>query len=276
MSTTYKSEVLVLGASGKAGALVAGKLEAQGHLVRRASRSSAVPFDWDDRATWRRAITGTDAVFFLPTETLSLEDRAAFVAVAEDEGVKRIVQLSVRGLSGEGEYHATEQAVVESGLQWTLLRPCWFAQDFSAPEYFLEGVRAGVVATPAGDGREPFIHAEDIAEVAVAALTSPDHHGKAYDLSGPDLLSFAEALEIISEAVGREIKHVKATIAESAAALERSGHPSEAAVAVAQFLHEISNGADAFLSNGVEEALGKKPRSFAEYARDAAATGVWS
>ncbi|MFD2840485.1 hypothetical protein ACFSYH_07855 [Populibacterium corticicola] len=137
-------------------------------------------------------------------------------------------------------------------------------------------MRAGVVATPAGNGREPFIHAEDIAEVAVAALTSSDHHGKAYDLSGPDLLSFGEALEIISDAVGRKIKHVKATVAESAAALERGGHPSEAAIAVAQYLREISNGSDAFLSGGVQEALGKKPRSFVEYAQETAATGIWS
>ncbi|MFD2840484.1 SDR family oxidoreductase [Populibacterium corticicola] len=113
-----------MGASGKVGSLVANKLEAEGHLVRRASRSSSVPFDWNDRTTWPQVISGVDAVFFLPTETLNLEDRSAFVAVAKDEGVKRIVQLSVRGLSREGEHRPTEQAVTRSGLQWTLLRPC--------------------------------------------------------------------------------------------------------------------------------------------------------
>ena len=269
-------EVLVLGASGKAGSLVADKVEAAGHSARRASRSSAVPFDWDDRSTWAPALTGIDAVFFLPTETLGLDDRAAFVGAVETAGVKRIVQLSVRGLGGPDDFDPSEQAVVNSTLAWTLLRPCWFAQDFSAKEYFLDGVRAGTLATPAGDGLEPFIHAEDIADVAVAALLTPDHEGKVYELSGPELLSFADALAIIGDVTGREITHVDATVDDSAATLEKNGHPTAAARAVAEFLQAISTGADAFLSAGVRDAIGKEPRSFRSYVEAAAARGDWN
>lgn len=275
MSTKDLLKVLVLGASGKAGSLVAEKVEAAGHAALRASRSSAVPFDWDDRSTWAPALTGVDAVFFLPTETLGLDDRAAFVAAVESAGVKRIVQLSVRGLGSPTAFDPSEHAVVSSTLGWTLLRPCWFAQDFSAKEYFLDGVRSGTLATPAGDGLEPFIHAEDIADVAVAALLSSDHDGKVYELSGPELLSFAEALAIIGEVTGRTITHIDATVDDSAATLEKNGHPTAAARAVAEFLQAISTGADAFLSTGVHDAIGKEPRSFRSYVEAAAARGAW-
>ncbi|MGV2984381.1 NAD(P)H-binding protein [Microbacterium sp. AGC85] len=275
MSEQDVLKVLVLGASGKAGSLVAEKVEAAGHSARRASRSSAVPFDWDDRSTWGPALTAVDAVFFLPTETLGLEDRAAFVAAVEAAGVKRIVQLSVRGVGDPAAFDPSEQAVVGSSLGWTLLRPCWFAQDFSAKEYFLDGVREGTLATPAGDGLEPFIHAEDIADVAVAALLSSDHEGKVYELSGPELLSFAEALAIIGEVTGRELKHIDATADDSAATLEKNGHPAAAARAVAEFLQAISTGADAYLSTGVHDAIGTQPRTFRSYAEAAATRGDW-
>ena len=273
---SVKSDVLVLGASGKAGALVAAKLEEAGHTVRRASRSSDVPFDWEKRSTWDPALSGADAVFFLPTETLGLEDRAAFVAAVESAGVERIVQLSVRGLAKPGEFHETEAAVAGSKLDWTILRPCWFAQDFAAKEYFLDGVNAGTLATPAGDGKEPFIHAADIAEVAVAALTSEQHAGKVYEISGPELLTFAEALTIIGDATGRSISHVPASIEDTTTQLTKNGHEPEAAAAVAQFLSEIANGADAFLSTGVKDVLGKEPRSFESFAKQAAAEGAWA
>jgi uncharacterized protein YbjT (DUF2867 family) len=276
MSSTSTGEVLVLGASGKTGRLVAERLTALGHTVRAASRTSAVRFDWADPSTWTPALTGAAAVFFLPTETLGLAERAAFVDHVKAAGVRRIVQLSVRGLVPAGGFHPTEEAVTESGLEWTLLRPCWFAQDFAAPDFFLTEVLAGELATPAGEGREPFIDAADIADVAVAALTEEGHAGRAYDLSGPHAFTFAEALDVIGAATGRTLHHRHLEAGPYGDALIAAGAAEDDARAIADYLEGIAHGADAYLSTGVQEALGREPRTFESYVQATAATGIWS
>lgn len=269
------TEILVLGASGKTGSRVTARLLSLGHSVRAASRSGTTRFDWADRTTWGPALAGAEAVYLVPTETLGLPERAAFVTAAREAGVRRLVQLSVRGIDGDG-VPPTEAAVRGSGLEWTILRPCWFAQNFAAADFFLPEVLAGEVATPAGDGREPFIDAEDIADVAVAALTADGHHGRTYELSGPETLSFAEALALIGEAAGRDVRHRHVPVAAYVANLTGAGVPQEDAEAVAGFLDGISRGADDFLSDGVRQALGREPRSFRDYVKATAAEGVWA
>ncbi|MFE0044832.1 NmrA family NAD(P)-binding protein [Streptomyces albireticuli] len=269
------TEILVLGASGKTGSRVLTRLTSLGHSVRAASRSGATRFDWADRTTWAPALAGVEAVYIVPTETLGLPERADFVAAAKEAGVRRLVQLSVRGIDEDG-VPPTEAAVRESGLEWTILRPCWFAQNFAAADFFLPEVLAGEVSTPAGDGREPFIDAEDIADVAVAALTADGHDGRTYELSGPETLSFAEALALIGEAAGRDVRHRHVPPAVYVENLTGAGIPRDDAEAVAGFLDGIGEGADDFLSDGVRQALGREPRSFRDYVRATAATGVWS
>jgi uncharacterized protein YbjT (DUF2867 family) len=276
MSSTRTGEILVLGASGKTGRLVAERLTALGHSVRAASRSSAIRFDWDDTSTWTPALAGVDAVFFVPTETLGLAERTAFVDQAKAAGVRRIVQLSVRGVAPEGGFHPTEEAVTRSGLEWTLLRPCWFNQDFAAPDFFLTEVLAGELATPAGEGREPFIDAADIAAVAVAALTEEGHAGRAYDLSGPEALTFAEALDVIGAATGRTLRHRHIGGAEYREVLIAAGASADDARSIADFLEGVAKGTDAYLSTGVQEVLGREPRTFESYVRATAPTGVWT
>ncbi|WP_116215294.1 NAD(P)H-binding protein [Streptomyces olivoreticuli] len=269
------TEILVLGATGKTGSRVLPRLRALGHRVRAASRSGATRFDWADRSTWDTALAGAEVVYLVPTETLSLDERAAFVTRAKAAGVRRLVQLSVRGIDQDGT-HPTEAAVRGSGLEWTVLRPCWFAQDFAAPDFFLPGVVEGEVRTPAREGREPFIDADDIADVAVAALTEDGHHGQTYDLSGPRALSITEALALISTATGRSIAHRHQTPTDYAAEQTAAGHPAADAEAIGAFLDQVSRGEDDYLSDGVERVLGRAPRPFEDYVKMTAEQGIWN
>ncbi len=273
--TEDMTNILVIGATGKTGALLVPRLRALGHTVRAASRSGETLFDWSDRSTWDPAVSGVQAVYIVPTETLGLPERSEFVARAKAAGAQRLVQLSVRGID-EDCSHATETAVRGSGLEWTILRPSWFSQDFAAVDFFLPGVLEGEVRTPAGDGREPFIDAEDIADVAAEVLTADGHHGQTYNLSGPRALSITEALQLISNATGRSITHSHQTEAEYAAELVKAGLEQDDADSVANFLGQVSQGSDDYISDGVIRVLGRAPRTFEDYVAAAAGEGVWT
>src|SRR5690606_32536934 len=129
----------------------------------------------------------------------------AFVDEMLKLGIRRVILLSGRG---EEEAQKTERVVQESGADWTSVRCSWFFQNFSE-NYLREPVAAGEVVLPAGDVREPFVDADDIADVAFAALTEDGHVGRLYELTGPRMLTFAEAVDEISSATGREIRYVQ-------------------------------------------------------------------
>jgi uncharacterized protein YbjT (DUF2867 family) len=199
-----------------------------------------------------------------------VETVGAFAELAVQSGVPRLVLLAGRG---EAEAEHAEQAVRDSGADLTILRSAWFSQNFSE-DYLLEPVLRGELALPAGDTPEPFIDADDIADVAVAALTEDGHIGQLYELTGPRLLTFAEAAEEISKAAEREVRYVPVSIEEHAAAAEQ-GVPGEFIEMVTYLFSEVLDGRNAHLADGVQRALGREPRDFADYARDAAASGVW-
>jgi len=196
----------------------------------------------------------------------------SFAELAVHSGARRLVLLAGRG---EPESESAEQAVRDSGADLTILRSTWFSQNFSE-DYLLEPVLAGEVALPAGDTPEPFIDADDIADVAVAALTEDGHVGRLYELTGPRLLTFAEAVHEIAEATGREIRYVPVSIDEYATAATGQGVPDEVIDILTYLFGEVLDGRNAHLADGVQRALGREPRDFADYARTAAATGVWS
>ena len=168
-----------------------------------------------------------------------------------------------------------EQAVRDSGAEFTVLRPTWFAQNFSE-EFWRDYVLAGEVALPAGDTPEPFVDVDDLADIAVAALTDDRHIGQVYELTGPRLLTFEEAVEEISRAVGREIRYVPVSIAEFGAAAAEEGVPDEWIDLLTYLFGEVLDGRNAHLADGVQRALGREPRDFSDYARAAAATGIWT
>jgi uncharacterized protein YbjT (DUF2867 family) len=276
MTNNTNSPILVLGGTGKTGRRVATRLTALGRPVRIGSRTGQPPFDWDDAATWAPAVAGCGAVYVTYQPDLSFpgaaERIAGFARAAGAAGVERLVLLSGRG---EPEAVPAEDAVRAAGVAWTVLRASWFAQNFS--EHFLLGpVLDGVIALPAGDVAEPFVDADDVAAVAVAALTEPGHDGRTYELTGPRLLTFTEAAAQIAAVVGRPVEYVAVTPAEYAAEAVALGVPADEAGPMADLFARVLDGHNAYLDTGVRDVLGRDARDFSDYVRNAAATGIWS
>jgi uncharacterized protein YbjT (DUF2867 family) len=275
MTDTQPMPILVLGASGKTGRRVTERLTAAGRPVRAASRSGETRFDWEDEATWAPALAGVDAVYIVYYPDLAFPGAAdtvgAFADLAVANGVRRLVLLSGRGEEGARQ---GEVRVENSGADWTIVRCAFFNQNFS--ETFVDVVRHGVLAIPAGATAEPFLDADDIADVVFAALTDDRHIGQLYELTGPRLLTFTEAAAELSSAMGREVQYVPVTPEAYASELVTYGLPEEEAVPISELFADVLDGRNSSLTNGVQRALGRPPRDFADFARDAAATGVWN
>jgi uncharacterized protein YbjT (DUF2867 family) len=271
----HTKTTLVLGGTGKTGRRVVERLEARGLPVRVGSRSGEPPFDWEDEATWAPALRGVGAVYVTYYPDLAapgaVDAARSFAELAVESGVRRLVLLSGRG---EEEARRAELAVQGVDAEWTIVRSSFFAQNFSE-SFFLEPILGGELALPVDGVAEPFADADDIADVAVAALTEDGHAGQLYALTGPRLLTFAEAVEEISLASGREIRYVSISAEQFSSALSREGVPPEVIELLTYLFTEVLDGRNARLTDGVRRALGREPRNFADYARDAAATGVW-
>jgi uncharacterized protein YbjT (DUF2867 family) len=179
-------------------------------------------------------------------------------------------------LSGRGEPGAqrAEAALQDSGVPWTHVRASWFNQNFSEG-YLLDSVRAGEIALPAGAVAEPFIDADDIADVVVAALTDARHANRLYEVTGPRALTFAEATGEIARAAGRPIRYSQVSPQEFATALQPYVTPDDVQLLLELFT-VVLDGRNSAVKHGVEEALGRPARDFADYAQRTAATGVWN
>jgi uncharacterized protein YbjT (DUF2867 family) len=275
MTTSTGKPILVLGSSGKTGRRVADRLRRLGIAVRLGSRSGTPPFDWERPETWSPVLDGVRAAYISYYPDLAapgaVEAVGSFAELAVKRDVRRLVLLAGRG---EPEAEEAEDAARDSGADLTVVRSTWFAQNFSE-DYMLEHVRSGVVALPAGDTPEPFVDAEDIADVAVAALTDDRHVGELYELTGPRLLRFDQAIGEISTATGREVRYEPVTVSQHAAAASEHEVPAEVIELLTYLFTTVLDGRNARLADGVQRALGREPRDFAEYAQRTAATGVW-
>jgi len=268
--------VLVLGGTGKTGRRVADRLQARGVTTRIASRSADPSFDWDDRSTWHAALQGVTAAYISYAPDLAIpgatDSIRAFVKQAVEKGVQRLVLLSGRG---EEEAQACERIVQEAGVDWTVVRASWFMQNFSEGE-FLGMVLDGAITLPAADVPEPFVDVNDIADVAVAALTEDGHNGEVYEVTGPRMLTFAELAAEISKAAGRDVPFIPVPKDAFAEGIRDSGAPSEIAWLLNYLFETVLDGRNAYVCDGVERALGRSPRDFSDYARRIAARGVWN
>lgn len=266
--------ILVIGATGKTGARVTAKLEAKKLPVRRGSRRSAIPFDWESPETWAPALRGVRAAYVTYFPDLAfpgaVEKLESLVETAKDAGVEHLVLLS-----GRGEHHARlgEEVVRNSGIDFTLVRAAWFAQNFSEG-YLRDPILAGVLPMPGGDIAEPIIDIDDIADVAVAALTETGHRGKLYEVTGPRLMTFAEMAEVLGQAVGRPIQRTPISFDDFHANVAAAGGEFVANVFTA-IARETLDGRNAHTTDGIMQALGRPPRDFAEFAADAARAGTW-
>jgi len=267
--------VLVTGATGKTGRRVVRLLEERGVAHRAVSRASAIRFDWEDRSTWDAALEGVTSMYLV---LAYLDDTDAAEAIAElarraaAAGVRRAVLLSTPKIGEQG--HATEQALEAAGIESTVLRLRWFFQNFSE-DFLLHPILSGELRLAAGDGLEGFVDAEDIAEVAVAALTEAGHAGEVYELTGPRLMSFGDAVAEIAKATGNDIRYEAFTSEAFVAEQIASGVPEEFAQVLAGVTEQMRSGRFASLTGDVERVLGRPPRDFADYARETAAQGAW-
>ncbi len=273
---TTDNTILVLGGTGKTGRRVVERLARRNVPVRIGSRSGTPPFDWEDSATWAPVLQGVEMVYVTYQPDLGAPGAAdaihAFTELAAASGVRQLVLLSGRG---EGEARRSEQIVQDSELAWTIVRASWFDQNFSE-DFLLESVLGGEVALPVGEVKEPFIDADDIADVVVAALTEEGHAGQVYELTGPRLLTFAEAVAEIAQASGRDVRFVQVSLEQFNAGLKAAQVPDTVVRLLNYLFTTVLDGRNAFLVDGVQRVLGREPRDFADYARATAATGVWT
>lgn len=267
---------LVIGGTGKTGRRVVERLAARGVAVRVGSRAGTPPFDWNDRATWEGALRGISRVYVTYQPDLAVPGAAEtvgdFARLAERSGVRRLVLLSGRGEEGA---QRAEDEVRNAGVEWTVLRASWFAQNFSE-SFLLDAVLAGEVALPADGVREPFVDADDIADAAVVALTEDGHAGRVYELTGPRALTFAEAVDEIARATGRPVRYVPIPAEAFITGLNAEGAPADIVWLMNELFTQVLDGRNTPLADGVQRALGRPPRDFAAYARAAASAGAWS
>ncbi len=266
----------MLGARGKTGSRVVPRLTGLGVPVRAGSRSTGTRFEWADRSSWGPALEGAGAVYLVPmNEHVEADVVTEFTGAAVAAGVRRIVLLSARGPGGRPQdlQAPAERAVRESGVEWTILRAAWFAQNFSE-DVFLPALLEGELALPAGEGREAFVDVADIADVAVAALTGDGHAGRVYELSGPEPLSFREAVRLIAEASGRDLRYTPLEASVFRARLAEQGVPDALVSILTDLLGDIANGVGDHADDGVRQALGRDPRPFADYVKETA--GAWA
>jgi len=263
---------LIIGGNGKTGRRVAERLTALGRPHRIASRTGTPSFDRNDESTWSPVLRGVDAIYLAYHPDLAIPGAADQVRRlarrAVDGGTGRIVLLSGRG---EPQVRPAEDAVRESGAAATILQCAFFDQNFS------EGVLAPVldqIVFPGGDVAEPFLDADDIADVAVAALTGDGHAGRTYELTGPRLLTYAEAAAEIAAASGKPFRYVPIAL-ERYAEILAPVMPADHVELFVELFRWLTDGHNAHLTGDVERVLGRKPRDFRDYARAAAAAGAW-
>jgi uncharacterized protein YbjT (DUF2867 family) len=276
MSNDTQQTTLITGGTGKTGRRIVQRLRARGVPVRVGSRSGEPPFDWEDPSTWAPALRGASAAYLSYFPDLAVPGaRDAVAAVSElavEQGVRRLVLLSGRG---EEEAQRAERAVQDSGAEWTVVRCSWFSQNFSEG-YMVDAVLAGEIALPVGDMGEPFLDVDDIADVATRALAEDGHGGEVYELTGPRLLSFADAVDEIAGASGRPLRFVSIPLEDFAAGAAEQGLPDDVLGLMTYLFTEVLDGRNAHTNDGVQRALGREPRDFREFARGAAAAGAWN
>ncbi|WP_242607606.1 NmrA family transcriptional regulator [Zhihengliuella halotolerans] len=265
---------MIIGGPGRTGTRIFDRLTAAGRPVRYASRRTG--FDWDSATSWPAPLAGVTAAYVCFAPDLAFpgvpEKMRELGRMAAAEGVERLVLLSGRGEEGA---RASEAALREAGVPTTVLRCSWFQQNFS--EHFLAGpVRRGRLRLPAPDVPEAFLDLEDVADAAVVALTSTDPEDRTYELSGPELLTFADAAQVLSVAGGRSVTFEAVDVPTFLADLAADGVPAQEAEPLAGLFTDILDGRNASLAGGIQELLGRPASPLREYARRAAAAGAWA
>lgn len=269
----------VTASTGKTGRRVCAHLRARGLSARQLTRHTPTPFDWRDESTWPTALADVRSAYVVVPHLLDdpVERTARLARFLTEAGVERQVLLSARvvGLAGTEGWAAIEEAATSAGVATTILRPTWFAQNFTE-DLFAPHIYRGVLRLPAGDLHDPFVDVGDIAEVAAVAMTEPGFVPRTIELSGPRTLSFREAAEVIGAAIGTPVAYEEVTPEAFADQMAADGRPAAEIPGVVALFDLQRDGISAHLSDGVQQVLGRAPRDLEAFAADAAASGAWA
>jgi uncharacterized protein YbjT (DUF2867 family) len=275
MTKTQAAPILIVGGTGKTGGRVNTLLKTWGIATRAVSRSTTLSFDWTRPEGWAAALDGVSQAYVTYQPDLAVDGASEAIAelarIARQQGLERVVLLSGRGEPGAQRAEAALQA---SGVPWTIVRASWFNQNFSEG-YLLDSVLAGEIALPAGAVAEPFIDADDIADVVVAALMDERHANRLYEVTGPRSISFAEAVNEIAAGLGRHLRYTRIT-PEDFVVTMRAYAPEDIVLLLNELFTVVLDGRNTQVMHGVEEALGRPARDFAAYVRKTVAAGTWS
>jgi uncharacterized protein YbjT (DUF2867 family) len=277
--------ILITGATGTVGSEVVKRLSAQGVQLRAVTRDPRkaeanqlpnvhfVQGDFEDSDSTRRACSGVDRAFLLTNSTERTEQQQiGFTRVATQNGVRHIVKISQLHADTNSpgrflRYHASVEAAIQaSGLTFTFLRPNLYMQGLLNFRKSIQEKSAFFAA--AGDARISVVDVRDLADVAVAPLTTSQHDNKIYSLTVPDALTFAEMAHQLSKALGRTIRFVDVPPESMRVALADLGFPAWQADGLLEEFAMYRRGEAAGVEPGVREALGRPARSFDEFARD--------
>jgi uncharacterized protein YbjT (DUF2867 family) len=267
--------ILIIGKNGKTGARVNQRLKDLGYSTRAVSRSTTPSFDWNNPLDWSSVFEGVKSAYVTYQPDLAIPQAEAaikeFVRVAIDRGVQHIVLLSGRGEQGA---ERAEKVLQGSGINWNIVRCSWFAQNFSE-SFMLQGIIDGELVLPANDTVEPFVDADDIADVVVATLTQTTMHNKLYELTGPRALNFADCVNEISQALQRPLRFTPVPIDAYINVLKEQGVPEDMQWLLRELFTEVLDGRNSQVKNGVEQALGRPASDFKTYIQKAIKSAVW-
>jgi len=284
--------ILLTGGTGTTATRIASLLSQTSHDHLTASRSAHdtavngdskhVRFDWLDRSTYgapfshpRAKSRPITAVYIVPPPIADLlRHVSAFVEVALSHGVRRFVLLSASSAGEGGPMHGQVHQYLHGleregrGVEWAALRPTWFMQNFSEPQHSHVAAIRGedTIYSATGNGRVPFVSADDIAAIATRVLTQETAPNCEYLVLGPELLRYDDVAQILSRTLGREIKHKKLTVQELADRFKARGLPPAFASMLASLDGGIANGDEDRLDGAVERVLGRKLVRFEDYA----------
>ena len=262
-------KILVLGANGNIGHPLVRTLMELGEEVKAASRSGngidgaeGVVFDITNPATFSRALEGIDRAFvMLPTGYLEAKLLLGPLIEALAARKVKVVFLSVFGVEADDSipYRQVELAVEQSGTPFVILRPNWFADNFLT--FWKAGVDHGQIAVPAADGKTSFIDVRDVAQSAAAVLTTDHFDGHAFNLTGPEALSYAQAASLLSDLLGKPVTYNALDDAAFVTILTGAGMPQDYAHFLASIFYPVRQGWTASVTDAVEKLTGNKPRS---------------
>lgn len=268
--------ILIIGKGGKTGRRVNDLLQQVGYVTRPVSRSSSPLFDWQQPQHWQQAMQGCEIAYVCYQPDLAVPEAQQaireFVQQAKENGLKHLVLLSGRGEDGA---QLAEQQLIESGLSWNVVRASWFAQNFSEG-FLIEGILNGKVALPAGNIPEPFIDADDIAEVVVACLTRPELQNQLFEVTGPACLTFQGCISILSEELNRPIQFMSLSVNDFIQGMKQQGLPDDMIWLMNELFGSVMDGRNSYVCDGVNKALNRPPRSFRDYVIKAVNSGVWN